>query len=301
MQNIHQIREEIDFAKTLKVVTQVYEELSVIQMQRIRGSVFKTRNYLGSLAGVFYNVKQSHKKMIKLLSKDKEVVEDLSPFSMLPKNGKSLAVLLTANEKLSGDINFRVFNYFTKFITSNTCDVMIIGRIGRELYQQQGIQNTYTYFEVPDTNTSMDDIKRIVYHLVNYQNINVFYGKFETLLNQKPVNSNISGEEELDSSLISKEAAQAETAKEDEGFLFEPSLEEIHHFFETQFFSALFKQTVYESQLARYASRIKAMDEALQNIEEKTATLYSGERKVKRSIQNKKQLERISGITIWNH
>ena len=82
-------------------------------------------------------------------------------------------------------------------------------------------------------------------------------------------------------------------------YLFEPDLEKIVAFFETQIFSNLFKQTVHESHLARLASRITAMEQALERIENQEKILYSNKRKTIRLTENKVQLERVAGIGLW--
>jgi F0F1-type ATP synthase gamma subunit len=141
------------------------------------------------------------------------------------------------------------------------------------------------------------DIKILVNKLIQYQEINVYYGKFHSVVTQDAVLANLTGDnpyEDID--LAARPEGQKE---EDRKFLYEPSLEELYEFFETQFFSSLFKQTIDESHLSRYASRIKAMEEALVNIEAKSKKLYSEERKLKKSTQNKKQNDSIAGMGAW--
>jgi len=82
-------------------------------------------------------------------------------------------------------------------------------------------------------------------------------------------------------------------------FIFEPSLEKLLNFFETQVFSSLFKQTVTEAELARLASRIKAMEQAIVFITTRMENLSSAQRRAKRNLENRKQLERVAGISLW--
>ncbi len=79
-------------------------------------------------------------------------------------------------------------------------------------------------------------------------------------------------------------------------YFFEPSLRKILEFFETSVFTSLFTQTVHEAELARLASRIKAMEEALGNIEKTEGQLNAEMRRIDKALQNKRQLDTISKI-----
>jgi len=70
-------------------------------------------------------------------------------------------------------------------------------------------------------------------------------------------------------------------------------------FFETQIFATLFRQTVHESELARYASRVNAMEESLQFIKRRQKELQDAKKRFTRASQQKKQLERLSGMRLW--
>jgi len=101
---------------------------------------------------------------------------------------------------------------------------------------------------------------------------------------------NVSGNQELELDGKKREVMH---------FLFEPSLEKILAFFETQIFTSMFKQTVHESHLSLFASRINAMESALQNITSQLIILGSEKRRTKKLMDNKKQLERVAGRLLW--
>jgi F0F1-type ATP synthase gamma subunit len=80
--------------------------------------------------------------------------------------------------------------------------------------------------------------------------------------------------------------------------MFEPSVEKILMFFETQIFASLFDQAVHESQLAKFASRILAMDRAAQNIEVKLKRLELEKLKTVHSVSGKKQLDSLVSTSL---
>jgi F-type H+-transporting ATPase subunit gamma len=159
------------------------------------------------------------------------------------------------------------------------------------MYEQQSEKPPYMYFEIPEANVTIEDLKPVVFNLLNYEKVNVYFGKFENILNQNPTVMNVTGDQTMDDKPSSEDYP--------DDFLFEPSLDKILNFFEVQIFTTLFKQTIYESQLSQFASRITAMETALQNIEENSTKLNADSRRFRRLEYNRKQLGAIAGISLW--
>ena len=127
---------------------------------------------------------------------------------------------------------------------------------------------------------------------LQYEKVHVYYGKFDNVINQTPIGTSITGENIFESEVI-------EPVKREDRFIFEPILEKIFYFFETQIIANLFSQTLLENQLARHASRVNAMEEALIHIDIESKKLQGMKRLIKHQMQNKKQLETIAGLAIW--
>lgn len=283
MQSIVDIKNETEFVEVLKSICQAYQEISVIRMQEIRGSVINIRRFLASLSEVFSDVKSSYANLKQRKKSDTEL-------ALSQKKDREIAVLVSENESLYGDLLQKVFADFRNYTSKKDCDLMIIGKKGLQLFQEAKIKKETIFFELADKQIDVADIKYIIYSLIQYKKIIVFYGRFESVISQISTSSIISDAEitSTEENINSKEKKQ--------GFLFEPSVEEIVNFFETQVFASLLKQTITESQLARYASRIKAMEDALNRIETKEKLMKVLERKEKHKIADKKQLNSFSGI-----
>lgn len=291
MLNKQKLGQEIELVKSLRMIAQAYEEISVMKMQKIRHSVVNTRQFMEKLAEVFGDVRTSYAQQIQRLIKKKKI-KDISQFTTFAKNGKTVSVLLSANTKLYGDIISRTYRLFEEAIAKEKTDIIIIGRLGKELFDRTHSGRDYDYFEVPDMDFTVEDLKPVIAKIANYEKVMVYYGKFENIMTQNPVSMNITGTQNLEN-----------LVKEGEGdklrFLFEPQLEKILGFFETQLFSSFFKQTAYEGQLARFASRITAMEEALQNIDGRIGNLNREERRLRRYLENRKQLGTVAGFALW--
>lgn len=276
---------------TLRTLAEAYEQISVIRIQRVRGSVLATRDFLDGLADIFKDVKQSYRDEVEdLLKHHKNSRESISG---LQKNGKTIAVLLSSNNKLYGDIVFRVFSLFLQDIKKNNYDVAIVGKVGRVMFEQQHTEKPYLYFDMPDENAQLSDVVPVIKKIAEYQKIYVYYGRFLNIVTQEPAISEVLG----DGSLLDK-PLDAQEGKHTP-FFFEPTLKKILGFFETQMFSSVLKQVVDESELSRLASRIKSMEDSLGTIEKEQDILHKTELRAKRMIENNKQLQRLSGIALW--
>ncbi len=295
MKNTKLISEQMADTKAIKMLAEAFEEVSVIRMQRVRGSVLLTRDYLDKLADVFVDVRSSYKKEIAVyMEKQKSFFKNKNrnalQFSTMAKNGKTVVVLLSANTKFYGNIIERVYDLFIDTIRDKDVDIVIVGRLGREMYETEQKKRPYTYFHIPDLNFSISDLEPIVSLILGYEHVTVFYGKFSNMVNQVPTSSNVSGDDTLTNNSAATEKVQ---------FHFEPTLENILKIFESQVFSSLFKQTVHEAELARLASRITAMEQALASIHVIENRLTSDMRRVKHSVQNSKQIEAFAGMRYW--
>lgn len=282
---------EFQMLGTLRTLAEAYEQISVIRIQRVRGSVLNTRDFLEGLAEIFNDVKTSYKDQVaELLRRNKNSKETLAG---LKKNGKTIAVLIASNNKLYGDIVFRVFNLFLKDVQKNNYDVAIIGRVGKLMYERQNPGKPFLYFDIPDENAQLQDVLPVIKDIVRYQKILVYYGHFLNIITQEPAISEVLG----DTSIL--ETTPQKDGQKHKFFYFEPSLEEILEFFQTQLFTSLMKQVVDESELSRLASRIKSMEDSLGTIEKEELLLKKSEIRSKRLSENSKQMQRLSGA-VWS-
>jgi ATP synthase F1 gamma subunit len=285
MQNKQRINSEVELMSTLRLITQAYEEISVMRMQRIRDLVLNTRLFLGDLYNVYVDVKVNYKESLM----KKIIKEDDAMKAMRERNGKTAVVFISTNTKLNGEIIQKVFREFYDYTQAHDVEIFIVGRMGKQLYDQRSEKKPYKYYDLEENYINSVSLHKLVTDLLAYKQVDAFYGKFESLLNQIPTEANLTGDQPEEKQAEKKGATL---------YMFEPSVVKILEFFETQIFSSLVKQSVNESELARYASRIRAMEEAGQNIDKSMKSLSSQMIKIKRLVSNKKQLEIMSRVIL---
>ncbi|HSW88922.1 MAG TPA: F0F1 ATP synthase subunit gamma [Candidatus Saccharimonadales bacterium] len=288
------ILEELDALNSIKDLAESYEEIAVIRMQKIKDSVLQTRDFLAELSDVFVDLKSSYEREVKHLLTRREQGDKTLP-AILQKNGKTLLVYLSSNGKLYGSVTQKTYKLFIQDLKNtkpDTVDIAVIGRAGKEMFENSGMDKPFDFFEIPDTSVDVSHIKQLMKKFLQYDKVHVYYGKFGNVVRQSPIETSITGEDIFETEVVT------ETPREDR-FIFEPILEKIFHFFETQIMANLFSQTLLENQLARHASRVNAMEEALLHIESETKRLHQVTNRIKHQMQNKKQLETISGLALW--
>jgi F-type H+-transporting ATPase subunit gamma len=284
------VASQINELNVLEMVTQAYAEIASMRMKKIRAFVLKNREFMGSIEDIFQEVLNSYRHRILSLAKERRLGKDKN-ITFLSHNGKKAAVFLSANTGLYGDIVSKTFELFIKEIEKENLEVTIIGKLGKALFEQVKPNTPYTYFDFPDYQTNEEQFVQIIKHLVAYEEIRVFYGKFQSAVAQVAAESSISA---VTSSLEKKEEIEKPVIK----YLFEPSLEEILMFFEAEIFASLLDQIIRESQLAKLGSRITAMSKATENINKSLNEIKLAKLKLSHNLANRKQLNSLSGLLL---
>lgn len=271
---------EVNSLKDIRSFVEVYEEVAATRMQRIRTDVIKARQFLQGLTEIFADVKYNYKSQVgKIIAQTK-----------LNRNGRSVAVFVSANTGLYGDIINRTFQTFLAYLDANNADAVVIGKQGVRMIAETRPQILYNYFDFSDERVDSESLGMVMRYLLQFEKIVVFYGKFKNIVEQVPDSTSISGDEILQTETIETKHKQ---------YLFEPSLEGIMQIFEGEILASLFEQVLHESNLAKFASRLTHLDQAIENIDGKLDNLAVSARVLRHKLDNKRQLARISGISIW--
>jgi ATP synthase F1 gamma subunit len=290
MFNAKNLNEEIKLTSGLKSLVETYEAIAVSSMRRIRSSVLENRVFHLGLDRLFQEVKLAYRGELRrfVRFRPKKTFEILLP---LKYRQKTALVFLSANTGLYGEIINRTFVLFRKEAEKNPkADLVVIGKMGKALAKKEFTGRKFAYVDFPDTGLALDSLAEITRKLSAYKKVVAFHGVFKNFAEQHPSSSNISGDILL----------ERETSAEKTIYVFEPSLEEVVVFFETEIFASLLEQVFHESRLAKLASRMMLLDHASQNIDKSLKKLsFEGQRLLHLTF-NKKQLDAISGLILWD-
>lgn len=284
MINQKEILSQIEELSSLKILMETYEEIAALRMRKIRTSVLQSRDFNRGLNEVFHQLKVSYSNQIKSLITNKKV-KDIEKLSFIKRNGKTIYVFFSANTRLYGDIVQRTFTKFNEYMQHSPADVAIIGRLGRKQFEDSYPNTPFQFFEFPDTEVAKVQLQTLIQTLIQYEKIYIFYGRFETISQQKPSILDIYGQEAF-------EAKRTRAA--DIKYIFEPSLKEIMIFFEKEIFVSIIEQTLKESELAKFAARMIELDSASENIKSDLKKIQLQNRINKHRMENKKQQEAVT-------
>jgi ATP synthase F1 gamma subunit len=270
----------------LRTVTSAYGQIASMWLNRTRDNVLRNRDFLEEMDKVFLTVFAAYARQVKKLARQKRGEK----ITFLAHNGKKVAVFLSANTGFYGDIVNRTFQLFMHDVREHNYEATIIGKQGLALMNAEDASRPKTYFDFSDEKVIQKDLLDLVRHLVQYEEIRIYYGKFKNFLAQEPVVFRLSADPY--ENLHAEEKTKL--------YIFEPDMEHILMFFEKQIFTSVFEQTVRESQLAKFASRIMVMDRASENIKDRLKQMNIQGLRASHRIANQKQLNQFASISLWN-
>lgn len=289
MSTQREIENDISRLETFQSITNAYTEIAAIRMRKTRNSVLLNREFITRLADVFKDVRTSYAREVLKLGRKKG--DETEKITFLAHNGKTVAVFISANTGLYGDIIERTFRLFLKEVREDNLEATIAGKLGLSLYTSAEPNRPYTYFDLSDREFNPNEFAQLIQHVVQYEEIRVYYPTFRSAVTQEASRYVISAETPI------SEIRQREGEKD--YYLFEPSLKEVLVFFEQEIFSSLMDQTIRESQLAKYAARIMALDRAGENIKDELSDLNLEKLKVAHRNANRKQIHRMASMKMW--
>lgn len=289
METLQTIKEEIGQLEHLQRLLLTYESIAALYMRRTKNMVIDSRAFYEGLRSVYDEVLQAHHWEIEAIGKKRPFSKRLFHLLRGLQQKRNAAVLLSVNTGLYGDIIQRTLFSFIEYIKSTKTDCIIIGRRAKILFEELLPKTPYIYIEFPDTAIDVERILTASHLLSRYQQVRVFYGRFESFISQVPTDTLLGLEQQT--SLIRKLQQSKKTPAV--LYLFEPSLEEVTQFFETEIFTSLFQQLVEESHLSKLASRMFLLDNAAGRIHTMLTATDLKRQRTAHKIQNKKQLEAV--------
>lgn len=279
------IKKELETLLYLEEIIQAYEEIASIRMQKVKKSVLSNRAFLDGMRKLAIEVRTSYKKELAHLNRKNNSSQ------IRKTNGKSVVVFLSSNTGLYGDIINKVFREFMTYLESSPkTDIVIVGKTGRRMFEVLNKSSRFTsptYFDLSDSSTDKENISKLLNFVIDYSDIKVFHGLFIDMLRQEPIGQTMTGEHALDESRV--KVAQRE-------YIFEPSLEELVAYFEQEILRSMFKHSVHESNLSKYASRMISLDIATERINSKITEGRMTFQRDRHRIQSNKQNATLASI-----
>ncbi len=282
MLTIKEIQKKIKAVSMIERISRGYQEISQETMNKIREATLKNRKFIEELLKVFVEAKNAY-----VIEKEREEEEKKEKEILFEPQKEKIAIFLSANARFYGQLTLEIWQKALNYLKENKSDLLVIGETGKYLVQKSELNNNFHYFYLDDEKPEDTQIKKIIEFIKNYKDIKVFHGKFKTVVYQEVMETDIS-------TRIPEEKTTERFA-----CLFEPSLEEVLNFFQTELLTAFFTQTFLEHRLSRHATRTVQMYYAQKKAKEKKEELEGRTRKLKWQKLNERYQEISISSQLW--
>jgi len=276
MLTINQINEILDEVTSLKLVTQAYTEISAIKLQKIRAGIERNRIFFQEVAAVFRMV---------------EVAANQRSGKNISTNKKgAVSILLTSNQHFYGTLEHQLIKFFVEHTSSFNTNRIIVGATAKRILPALQTTLPAKFYIFSSDIPPVEELRQLIPELSNYEQILVYYCRMQTVLLQTPSVVDL---------LQKPPERYLEDKKSPFQSIFEPEIDEMIQFFDTQINTLLLEQILLESELARTAARLTAMNQAQLNaddlIKQNKTLLLSA----KRLLDNNRLLDIAAGMFNW--
>ena len=275
MQTEKVIKNEIQTVQQVKNMLTSLQELYVNRMQKVKDSILLSRDYYEGLFFILAEV--LHEKEMHFTS---------DPHTGISQN-KQLVILFSGSKKFAGSVNRTVFNDFQKYIRENTCEIIVIGKIGRDLLAQHDIKNPHEFFDWAEDSNKTETIRTIAKRITQYSIVKLFFAQYINLTYQKSLQVNLY--EGLKDEIMKKHVVKSK-------YIYEPDKTKVTSFFETRVLEAYLYHTLQELYLALIGSRVYRMEESSVNAKKLLKVLDHLHTVTSKNRKNRDQLSNVTRV-----
>lgn len=273
-----EIIEAIEEAKSLRRITQAFTQISSSKLKRIRAGAERNRIFFNDLSTIY--------GLVNVIAKKRKIPRPV-------RNGKTLTILLTSNERFYGKITSELLEFYLVQVSKIHADKIVIGKSGVETLKSINYALTYTPMILKSDFPNNEEFVKISEMVKDYSKVLVFHPQFESVMLQKPIIADITRSEQ---DVNIKNDETKELVEQYNNFIVEPEIKIMADFFDNQIKVLLLEATFLEAELARTASRLVTMDSAQNEAEKYLTNQELALLNAQRSIQNARILETIAAM-----
>lgn len=273
-----EIIEAIEEAKSLKQITQAFTQISSSKLKRIRAGAERNKEFFNDLSKIY--------GLINIIGSKRKIPRPV-------KNGKTLTILLTSNERFYGKITSELLEFYLVQVSKIRADKVVIGKSGVETLKSINYALRYTPMLLTSDFPTNAEFVKISELVKDYSKVLVFHPQFQSVMLQKPVIADIT-RSELD--VNTKSGETKSLVDQYNSFIIEPEIKIMADFFDNQIKVLLLEAAFLEAELARTASRLVSMDSAQNEAEKYLSVQELALVNAQKSIQNARILETIAAM-----
>ena len=268
---LENLRNELSDLSMLKTVTAAFGDISALKIQSLRQAFEQNSLFYEQVSQLYHSITLSA-TIHKYINYKKKMKSLYKP--------KTLRVALTSNHRFYGTSNHDIMERFFEESSSTDEDRLVIGLTGKDFVSARTGFPAHNIIIFQNDNPPKIEVDAVLNVARPYDRVYIYFPRFVNMLTQKV--------DRVDIAYSPKDVAGK---YQEIKFIFEPELPKIVDFFEQHIRTLLFNRVILETQLARTATRLLAMDTAERNATDLIKNARSGLRKAKQSMINRRLLE----------
>lgn len=243
--SLQSIKNAYSSGLAMKSMAGVYSEMAVTRLGHIRSRIETNRQFALELAAIYHAVRAA--------SKVPQVNKNAAPASPPLRRA---SVVLTSNQAFYRSLESRLMHFF--LTVPDPGEIYLVGHSGAEMFYEAGLNKTYKAIYFSRDLPAGVDLTNLIQTLSQYDQVLVYHTRFQSIVSQKTVVTDISGEAEI----VLTPGQIEETRKAIQYYILEPEAPKMLEIFKQTIARLLLEQAFLEAELARTASRLLTMDEA---------------------------------------
>lgn len=271
-----EIKSEEQSMHTIAGLTSAFESLSSMKIVLTKRDVMRSNVFFNEVWNIYKNIRVSGMFQYGR-SADQAIIN------------KELYILITASAGLSGDIDQRLINLMRKEYDPKKHDIVVIGQHGAQQLKQLNI-GYKKFFNLPKKDAI--NVEPLIRIIERYRETRVFYQSYTSLMTQDVKSLRLS---EIIETKGSKVVAGKEMITE-ETYIFEPNALVVVAHMETSMMRLALVQMIYDSRLAQYASRFRAMSASHTRATDAAHDLHVQYNRARRNIVDQRLKEMRAGL-----
>ncbi len=278
MRRTQEIAAEKTQMATLMNLTSVFESLASMKISQIKNQVLASQVFFSELWHIYQQIR----------------VDSLFRLGRIDEsehNNKVLFIGITGEGGFSGDIDQRLVKWMLTQYDKEKHEIVIVGHHGATQLAQAGV-SFVRYFKMPSKDENIN-VRPLVDIAKKYKQAAVFYQSYVSLMVQDIKRIDLTKAVEDQGTKTQKDSD--EIINEDT-YIFEPTTFEVVAHLEGSMMQIALTQCIFESKLAQYASRFRAMSAARENATTGFNELQTIFNRTKRAIADERLKETINGF-----
>jgi len=265
--------------RTMVSLTSAFESLSSMKIMQTKRKVLISNEFFNEVWNIYKQIRVDATFNFGREEEEKH-------------NGRELLILITAEMGLTGDIDQRLINTFRKYYDPSKHDILVIGHHGATQLDAIGIEYQQ-FFDLPKKDYI--NVDPLIAVTKPYSSSRVFYQDYVSMSEQAIKSMDMSEAISAMGKVVDLSTVSDDVISE-KNYIFEPDAYAVTAYIETAILRLMLTQFIFDSRLAQYASRFKAMTAAKERSIEAANDLHMQFNRAKRLLVDTRIKESLAGL-----